>query len=75
MRVLALAPLGHPVLRTACKAVSRAEAGAVRELAEDLTTTLVESDQAGLSAPQVYVPKQVCVVRPLADDRLRIQYE
>lgn len=72
MRVLALAPLGHPVLRTVCDAVSRAEAGTVRGLVEDLTTTLVDSGQAGLSAPQVYVPRQVCVVRPLADDRIKI---
>ncbi|MBK8012341.1 MAG: peptide deformylase [Deltaproteobacteria bacterium] len=59
-----IAHIGHPVLRTSA---AKVEPDAVRDdatqaLIDDLIDTMRDAQGAGLAAPQVYAPVQICVI-------------
>jgi peptide deformylase len=56
MSILKVARMGHPVLRTAARAVERGEikAPAMQKLIDDMIETMAEYRGVGLAAPQVH---------------------
>jgi peptide deformylase len=56
MSILKVARMGHPVLRTAARAVERSEikAPAMQKLIDDMIETMAEYRGVGLAAPQVH---------------------
>ncbi len=72
MAILKIARMGHPVLSQIAKTVDDPTAPEIRRLVSDMLETMVDSDGAGLAAPQVHVPLRVVVFQAPADrdDRL-----
>jgi peptide deformylase len=64
MAILKIARLGHPVLRQKALPVAIGEIGSpeTQRLIDDMVETMREYNGAGLAAPQVHVPKQICVI-------------
>ena len=64
MPILKIAQLGHPILRTPARALSKDELllPATQAFIDDLILTMRDADGAGLAAPQVYSPLQICVL-------------
>jgi peptide deformylase len=56
MSILKVARMGHPVLRTAARAVERGEikSAPMQKLIDDMIETMVEYRGVGLAAPQVH---------------------
>lgn len=69
MAIRKIAQLGEPVLRVPARRLEPGEIGgaAVRALIADMVETMRDADGAGLAAPQVYEPLQLCVIE-LADN-------
>jgi len=67
MAILKIARMGHPVLSGVAKAVEDPTTPEIRRLVADMLETMVDSDGAGLAAPQVYVPLRVVVFQAPAD--------
>ena len=57
-----IAQLGHPVLRTPASRVEHPGSVEVRNLIDDMLTTLREADGVGIAAPQVYEPLALFIV-------------
>jgi peptide deformylase len=53
---------GHPVLETPADPVTEFDTPELHELVEDMFETLYAAKGVGLAAPQVNVPKRVCIV-------------
>jgi peptide deformylase len=64
MAIRKIAQLGEPVLRMSARRLEPHEVGgsSVRALIADMVETLRDADGAGLAAPQVYEPLQLCVI-------------
>jgi peptide deformylase len=64
MAIRKIAQLGEPVLRAPARPLSADEVGsaATRALIADMIETMRDADGAGLAAPQVYEPLQLCVI-------------
>ncbi len=56
--------MGEPVLRRVARALSVEElkSPAIQTLIDDMIDTMHDADGAGLAAPQVYEPVQLCVI-------------
>lgn len=63
-KILKIAQIGHPVLRSPSRAVSREElmTPAMQDFIDDLIATMRDADGAGLAAPQVYEPIRICAL-------------
>ena len=61
MAILKIARMGHPVLATPAQAVSDPKSPEIRRLVNDMVETMMDSNGAGLAAPQVHVPLRVVV--------------
>jgi peptide deformylase len=72
MAILKIARMGHPILSAVAKAVSDPTAPEIRRLVADMLETMVDSNGAGLAAPQVHVSLRVVVFQAPAerDERL-----
>ncbi|GAC1583086.1 MAG: hypothetical protein NVS3B20_13500 [Polyangiales bacterium] len=59
-----IAQIGSPVLRTHARAVSLEElrSEAMQALIDDLVDTMRDAFGAGLAAPQIYEPVQICAI-------------
>lgn len=59
-----IAHIGHPVLRTEASKLTpdTLKSDATQALIDDLIETMRDAHGAGLAAPQVYAPVQICVV-------------
>jgi len=64
MAILKVARLGHPVLRQKALPVPVGDirSAETQRLIDDMVETMREYNGAGLAAPQVHVPKQICVI-------------
>ena len=64
MAIRKVARLGHPVLRTPCRELTRSEirSPATRRLVRDLRETMEEYAGVGLAAPQVHEPVRLAVI-------------
>jgi peptide deformylase len=64
MAILKVARLGHPVLRQPAEPVpvAKIRAPEIQRLIDDMIETMREYNGAGLAAPQVHVPRQLCVI-------------
>lgn len=64
MQIRKIAQIGHPILRTPARPLSRQELQSPRlqELIDDLIATMHDADGAGLAAPQIYEPLQLCAI-------------
>lgn len=64
MAIRKIAQLGEPVLRQPARALRPEEidSSATRALIADMVETMRDADGAGLAAPQVYEPLQLCVI-------------
>jgi peptide deformylase len=74
MAILKVARIGHPVVRTAARAVApEAMASAdFQRLVDDMVETMHEYDGVGLAGPQVHVGLRVAVIEvPPSDERTR----
>lgn len=69
MAVLAVAHMGHPILRRVAEPVDPAELAtpAFQAFCDDLLVSMQEHDGVGLAAPQVHVSKRVVVCVPDED--------
>ncbi|MEA1650437.1 peptide deformylase [Nitrospirillum sp. BR 11164] len=63
MAILKIARMGHPVLRRPAVPVEEPIPAVVRQLAQDMIETMVDSSGVGLAAPQVHVGWRVIVFR------------
>lgn len=64
MPIRKIASIGHPVLREPARRLTREELGtpAMQSFIDDLVATMRDADGAGLAAPQVYEPIQLCAL-------------
>lgn len=64
MPIRKIASIGHPVLRQPARPLSRQEllSPATQALIDDLIATMRDADGAGLAAPQIYEPVQLCAL-------------
>ena len=69
MALRKIAQLGEPVLRVPARrlAPDEIQSATIRTLIADMVETMRDADGAGLAAPQVYEPYQLCVIE-LADN-------
>ena len=74
-KLLQIAQLGHPVLRTIAAPVEDIKNPALQSLVEDMLATLTDTNGVGIAAPQVYESKQIFIISskpnpryPLAPD-------
>lgn len=69
MALRKIAQLGEPVLRVPARPLASEEirSASIRTLIADMVETMRDADGAGLAAPQVYAPYQLCVIE-LADN-------
>ncbi|MEA1676750.1 peptide deformylase [Nitrospirillum sp. BR 11163] len=67
MAILKIARMGHPVLRRPAAPVEEPIPAVVRQLAQDMIETMVDSSGVGLAAPQVHVGWRVIVFRVPAE--------
>jgi peptide deformylase len=79
MSILKVARLGHPVLRTRSRELTRAEVQTpiIQEFIDDLIDTMREYDGAGLAAPQVHhgVRIFVAAIDPNDDEPVSVDAE
>ncbi len=61
MAILKIARMGHPVLARKADPVPDPTAPEIRRLVADMLETMIDSDGAGLAAPQVHIPLRVVV--------------
>ena len=73
MAIRKVARLGHPVLRTPCRELTRTEirSPATRRLVRDLRATMEEYQGVGLAAPQVHEPVRLAIVELDREDAER----
>jgi peptide deformylase len=72
--ILKVARIGHPVVRTAARAVPPEVLGSpeFQHLVDDMVDTMHEYDGVGLAGPQVHVSLRVAVIEvPASDERAR----
>ncbi len=72
MSILKVARIGHPVVRTAAKAVPETAFGEAgfQKLIDDMQATMYEYDGVGLAAPQIHESLRLAVLEvPGSDDR------
>jgi len=71
MAIRKIAQLGEPVLRVPARPLRVDEIGSatIRSLISDMTETMRDADGAGLAAPQVYEPLQLCVIELVNNPR------
>lgn len=64
MAIRKIAVIGHPVLRQPCRRLARAElcSDKTQAFIDDLVETMRDADGAGIAAPQVYEPIQICAL-------------
>lgn len=64
MTIRKIAQIGHPILRTPARPLTREEllSPRIQELIDDLIATMHDADGAGLAAPQIYEPLQLCAL-------------
>jgi peptide deformylase len=64
MALRKIAQLGEPVLRVPARrlAPDEIQSATIRTLIADMVETMRDADGAGLAAPQVYEPYQLCVI-------------
>ncbi len=64
MTIRKIAQIGHPILRTPAQPLTREEllSPRIQELIDDLIATMHDADGAGLAAPQIYEPLQLCAI-------------
>lgn len=64
MPIRKIAQIGHPVLRTPARPLTRQELQSpqLQDLIDDLIATMHDADGAGLAAPQIYEPLQLCAI-------------
>ena len=64
MALLKIAQVGHPVLRTPTREVTREELASVevQTFIDDMIETMRDANGAGLAANQVYVSKKICIM-------------
>ncbi|KXK27274.1 MAG: Peptide deformylase [candidate division WS6 bacterium OLB20] len=70
-RILQVAQLGHPVLRTKASAVciSDLQQQDTQDLIADLFATLKDADGVGIAAPQVYNPLRIMIIASRPNSR------
>lgn len=71
MTIRKIARLGEPILRRSASPIAPEALGQawLHTLIDDMIETMRDADGAGLAAPQVYEPWQVCVIEVLANPR------
>jgi peptide deformylase len=71
MAIRKIAQLGEPVLRVPARPLTPDEIHSpfTRALTQDMIETMRDADGAGLAAPQVYEPLQLCVIELLNNKR------
>jgi peptide deformylase len=64
MAILKVARMGHPVLRTSTRELTRGQvrSGEIQRLIDDMIDTMREYDGVGLAAPQVHAGVRLAVV-------------
>jgi peptide deformylase len=64
MTIRKIASIGNPVLRTSSRSVTRDElqSSSMQSFIDDLIATMRDADGAGLAAPQIYEPVQICAL-------------
>lgn len=64
MTIRKIASIGHPVLRTLAQPLTeeRLATPEVQTLIDDLIETMHDANGAGLAAPQIYEPLQICAL-------------
>ena len=64
MSILKVAQMGHPVLRTPAERVDPETIPTqdFQRLVDDMVETLAEYEGIGLAAPQVFVPRRLCLI-------------
>ena len=64
MAIRKIASIGNPVLRETSRPVTRQEllSPATQSFIDDLVATMRDADGAGLAAPQIYEPVQICAL-------------
>lgn len=64
MAIRKIAQIGHPVLRSPAEPVAtdQLRSKAIQSLIEDLIETMRDANGAGIAAPQIYEPVQICAV-------------
>jgi len=64
MTLLKIATVGHPVLRTPAREVSREEllSERMQRFIDDLVETMRDANGAGLAANQVFEPVRICAI-------------
>ena len=64
MTIRKIAQIGHPILRTPAQPLTREQllSPRIQELIDDLIATMHDADGAGLAAPQIYEPLQLCAI-------------
>jgi peptide deformylase len=67
MAILKIARMGHPVLAQPAEPVADPTAPEIRRLVADMLETMIDSNGAGLAAPQVHVPLRVVVFQAPAE--------
>ena len=67
MAILKIARMGHPVLARPADPVADPTAPEIRRLVADMLETMIDSNGAGLAAPQVHVPLRVVVFQAPAE--------
>ena len=74
-RILKIAQIGHPILRTPAQPVDPAElaAEATQQFIDDLIHTMRDANGAGLAAPQVFAPLRICAIE--VQDNPRYPYK
>jgi peptide deformylase len=70
MAILKVARIGHPVVRSAARAVSPEELASppLQRLIDDMVETMHEYDGVGLAAPQVHVGLTLAVIEVSPED-------
>lgn len=75
MAIRKIAQIGHPILRTVAREVSREELASreFQTLIDDLVETMRDANGAGLAATQIYEPVQLCAIE--VNDNPRYPYK
>lgn len=71
MAVLAIAPIGHPVLRTPARDVGADELASprIQTLIDDMIETMRAANGAGIAANQVFAPERIATVEVTTNPR------
>ncbi len=71
MAIRKIASIGHPVLREQSRALSLEDLRSpdTQRFIDDLVETMRDANGAGLAAPQVYTPIQVCAIEVRSNPR------